>query len=141
MPDERINCITTFNYSNTPELSDYGAKTTVEYNGNCLKQDSNIYTHAKIVNIYIGCELSKNYNMSSCPTLEKCLFGAVSLTKHIDIDKYEYLEYGIGFNRHRSFSHPGDGTGRNLILFGVDVSLIIEKKMLIIEKIWCFNFC
>ena len=79
--------------------------------------------------------------MSSCPTLEKCLFGAVSLTKHIDIDKYEYLEYGIGFNRHRFFSHLGDGTGRNLILFGVDVSLIIEKKMLIIEKIWCFNSC
>ena len=40
-----------------------------------------------IVNIYIVYEISKNYNIRSYPTLENCLFGAVSLTKHIDIDQ------------------------------------------------------
>ena len=29
------------------------------------------------------------------PTLVNCLFGAVSLTKNADIDKYKYSDYGI----------------------------------------------
>ena len=33
------------------------------------------------------------------PTLKNCLFGAVTLTKNADIDKYEYFVYGIGFDR------------------------------------------
>ena len=28
--------------------------------------------------------------ISTCPTLENCLLGAVSLTKNADIAKYEY---------------------------------------------------
>ena len=31
-------------------------------------------------------EVSENYNISSYPTLEKCLFGAVSLTKNAEFD-------------------------------------------------------
>ena len=61
------------------------------------------YDYGKIVNMYIVYEISKNYNISSCPTLENCLFGAVSLTKNTDIDKYKYFGYGIGFDRHRVF--------------------------------------
>ena len=33
------------------------------------------------------------------PTLKNCLFGAVTLTKNADIDKYGYSGYGIGFDR------------------------------------------
>ena len=54
--------------------------------------------------------------------LVNCLFGAVSLTKNADIDKYKYSGYGIGFDRHGSFSFPGTGLGRNVIIFGVDMS-------------------
>ena len=43
--------------------------------------------------------MSKNYNISIYPILENCLFGAVSLTKHVDIDHYKYSGYGIGFER------------------------------------------
>ena len=50
------------------------------------------------------------------------MFGAVSLTKNADIDKYKYSGYGIGFDRHGFFSHPSGGTGRNVIIFGVDLS-------------------
>ena len=39
--------------------------------------------------------MSKNYNISSYPTSENCLFRAVSLTKTIYIDKYKYSGYGI----------------------------------------------
>ena len=54
--------------------------------------------------------------------LENCLFGAVTLTKNTDIDKYGYSGYGIGFDRHGSFSFPGTGVGKNAIRFGVDMS-------------------
>ena len=49
------------------------------------------------------------------------MFGAVSLTKNTDIDKYKYSGYGIGFDRHGEFSF-GNGLGKNCILFGADLS-------------------
>ena len=58
----------------------------------------------------------------SDPTLKNCLFGAVTLTKNADIDKYRYSVYGIGFDRKGSFSFPGGGYGQNVIIFGVDMS-------------------
>ena len=102
--DERINSITTSNYGITPELSHYGTKTRVKFSGSCLKQDKVTYNHGTIVNIYIIYEISKNYNISSYPTLENCLLGAVSLNKHVDIDQYKYSGYGIGFDRKGEFS-------------------------------------
>ena len=50
------------------------------------------------------------------------MFGAVKLKKHVDLDQYKYLGYDIGFDRKRFFSHPSGGTGRNVIIFGVDMS-------------------
>ena len=44
------------------------------------------------------------------------------MTKNADIDRYKYSGYGIGFDRHGSFSFPGTGLGRNVIIFGVDMS-------------------
>ena len=73
------------------------------------------------MNIYIVYEISKNYNNSSYPTLENCMFGAVSWTKHVDIDQYKYSGYGIGFDRKEEFSF-GNGFGRNSIIFGADRS-------------------
>ena len=91
MSYERLNFNTASNYKITPELSYYGTKIRVEFNGSCLKQDKVMYNHGKIVNIYIVYEISKNYSISTYPTLENCLFGAVSLTKNADIDKYKQL--------------------------------------------------
>ena len=82
-----------------PSLNYVGTKARVEFNGDCLKQDKISFDHGKIVNIYIVHEIDKNVNISSYPTLENCLFGAVKLTKHIDIDQYKYTGYGIGFDR------------------------------------------
>ena len=84
---ERLDSITASNYKINPELIFYGTKTKVEFNGSCLKQDKVTYDHGKIVNIYIVCEISQNYSISSYPTIENCLFGAVSLTKNANIDK------------------------------------------------------
>ena len=75
----------------------------------------------KIANIYIVYETERSVNISSYPTLENCLFGAVKLTKHVDVDLYKYSGFGIGFSRKGSYS-IGDEIGRNVIIFGVDMS-------------------
>ena len=58
MSDEKIDFIKTSNRSITPNLDYCGTKTRVEFNGSCLKQDKVTFNHGKIVNIYIGYELS-----------------------------------------------------------------------------------
>ena len=98
-------------------------KTRVKFNGSCLKQSNKIsYTHKKIVNIYIVYEINVHATNYNYPALENCLFGAVTLTKNADIDKYGYSGYGIGFDRKGSFSFPGAEYGQNVIIFGVDMS-------------------
>ena len=54
--------------------------------------------------------------------LKNCLFGAVTLTKNEDIDKYGYSGYGIGFARISSFSFSGGGFGQNVLIFEADMS-------------------
>ena len=106
----------------TAELNFYGTKTGVEFNGSCLKQDKVTYNHGTIVNIYIVYEISKNHNISNYPTLENCLFGAVSLTKNADIDQYKYSGYSTEFDRKGEFSFDSRGFGRNCIIFGIDLT-------------------
>ena len=66
--------------------------------------------------------ISKSINISNYKTLTNCLYGAVSLTKNADMDRYGYSGYIIGFDRHGSFSFPDTGLGRNAIIFGVNMS-------------------
>ena len=88
----------------------------------CLKQSDHIFTHQKIVNIYIVYKLAASSSHTNEPTLKKCFFGAVSLTKNADIEKYKYSGYGIGFDRRSSFSFPSGGFGQNVLIFGVNMS-------------------
>ena len=104
-----------------PSVNYVGTKTRVRFNGDCLKQEKISFDHTKIVNIYIVYEIDRYVNISSYSTLENCLFGAVKLTKHVDIDLYKYSGYGIRFDRKRFFS-IGDEIGRNVIIFRVDMS-------------------
>ena len=67
--------------------------------GDILEQDKISFDHGKVINIYIDYDINKNVNISSYLTLENCLFGAVKLTKHTDIDQYKYSGYSIGFDR------------------------------------------
>ena len=76
----------------------------------------------KVVNLYVVYEITNFHGINSYPRLANALFGAVKLTKNADIDKYKYFGYGIGFDGHDYFSHPSGGTGRNVIIFGVDMS-------------------
>ena len=159
--DERINSIKTSDNGITPYLSYYDTNLIrVKFGGGCLKQDQAKLLHGGIVNIYIAYEITDNFNVSSYPTLENCLFRAVKLTKHADIDKYGYSGYEIGFDRHESFSFSfSNGVGLNVIIFGVDMCsstkidnrkkdiFILEndptqglKHMLSSEKLYSINF-
>ena len=109
MSDDRTNSNTASNHSITPELS-CGTKARVTFSGSCLKQDKATYNHGAIANRYIVYEISQNYNISSYPTLENCLFG--------DIDHHKYSRYGTGLARKVEFSFGSNGLGRSCLIFG-----------------------
>ena len=127
---ESIKPPTTSDNSLTPELNYYGTKTRVKFNGSCLQQSKISYTHSTIVNIYVLYELGASSSHNNDPTLKNCLFGAATLTKNADIDKYKYSGYGNGFDRRSSFSFSSGGFGqnilivdiKNILIFGVDMS-------------------
>ena len=121
-------------------MIDYsGYKIGVKFTGSCLKQPKISYTHGAIENIYIVYELGTSGSNDNDPTLKNCLFGAVTLTKNADIDKFGYCGYGIGFDRRSSFSFPGGGFGQNVLIFGVDMSFSAhidnkKKDILVLGK-------
>ena len=86
------------------------------------------------------------------------MFGAVKLTKHIDVDLYKYSGCGIGFDRKGSYS-IGNKICKNVIILGVNMSssqhtdnkkkdiLILGKGLtqgleqtLTAEKLYSINF-
>ena len=105
MFDENIHSLKTPNHSITPNLNYDGTKTRVEFKWSCLTQYKVTFNHGKVVNICIVYEISKNFNISDYLTLKNCLFGAVTMTRNADIDRYKYSGYGVGFDRHGSFFH------------------------------------
>ena len=126
LSDESIKPPTTSDNSLDPELNYYGTKTRVKFTKSCLKQSDHIYTHKKVVNIYIVYELAASSSSVSDPAKKNCLFGAVALTKNVDIEKYKYSGYGIGFDRRSSFSFTSGGFGQNVLIFGADMSTSIH---------------
>ena len=115
LSNESIKPPRTTDNSLTPELNYYGTKTKITFTGSCLKQSSHILTHKKMVNIFVY-ELAASSSHDSDPTIKNCLFGAVTLTKNADIEKYKYSGYGI------SFSFTSGGFGQNVLIFGADMS-------------------
>ena len=131
LSDETITPYGTSDNSLTPLIDYYGSKVRVKFNKGCLKQPNKLtcdYKHK--VSVYIVYELGASSSNDSDPTLKICLFGAVTLTKNTDIEKYGYSDYGIGFDRRPNFSFPGDRFGQNALIFGVDMisSTHIDNK-------------
>ena len=61
------------------------------------------------------------------------MFGAVSLTKHLDIDQYKYFRYGVGFDRKVEFSF-GNGFCRNVIFCSSVNANNKTKNILVLGK-------
>ena len=100
MPDETNTAPTTRNYKPNPQLSYYGTKIRVWFDGSCLTQEKVTFNHGKVVNICIDFKIIKIANIGKHDyylTLQDALFVAVSLTKNSDIDKYgiQLMELGL----------------------------------------------
>ena len=107
--DESLKLPPTSDNSLAPLIDYYGCNIRVKFNGSILRKPKVSYTHEKAVNIFIVYELAGSSSHCDDPTLKNCLFGAVTLTKNADIDKYGYSGYGTGFERISSFPFPGGG--------------------------------
>ena len=126
LSNESIKPTTTSHNSLDPRLSYNETTIKVQFTGSCLKQPKFKFTHKKVVTIHIVYELGASSSHSSDPTIKSCLFGAVTLTKNADFEKYKYSGYGIGFDRRSSFSFPSGGFGQNVLTFGADMSSSIH---------------
>ena len=68
-----------------------------------------------------------------------CFIVGVKLAKNTDPDKYVYTGYGTGFDSSSKVSLPDDSVGKNVIIFGVDMSSSVhidnkKKDVLILGK-------
>ena len=92
-----------------------GKSTLVQY-------ENHIIAGGPIVNIYVAYKTSPKTINSNC-VFKNCLYGAIKIkTTNSDTDKWHYSGYGIGFDSKGEFSHPDGGNGKNVIIFGADVS-------------------
>ena len=121
LSNEKITCIVKASKSQPPTMTYRNARIALLFNGDPLKQNNVTYKHGPIVNIYIVYRLVPNTKKSSF-ILQNCLFGEVKLTQNANIDKYKYSGYGIGFDSRRCFTHPSGAYGKNVIIFGADLS-------------------
>ena len=86
-----------------------------------LAVEQNNYA-SKIVNVHIGYDLDAwPRNSNDNFKFKNCLFGAASVVKNSDKEKYVYSGYGILFNSAASWSFDND-IAKNITLFGVDNS-------------------
>ena len=84
---------------------------------------NNISIPKKVISLYISHTLgSQLRNLNTDFTLGNCLFGSAKLTKNTDLDKYKYTGHGIGFDSHSEFLFIDGSCGKNVIIFGADMS-------------------
>ena len=58
------------------------------------------------------------------------MFGAIKITKNLDIDKWKYSGYSIGFDARGTFSFGGGSRfAQNVVIFGVDISSAHANNM------------
>ena len=75
----------------TPLIDCYNYKIKVKFNGSFLRQTKVAFTHGKVVNIFMVYELVDLALTLMILHLKNCLFGAATLIKNADFDKYGYL--------------------------------------------------
>ena len=104
----------------------------------CLKQKKRTYTPPNRIIFFIIYGLdSWSRDLNSDFSLKDCLFGGIKLATNADPGKYVYSGYGIRFDSRSEFLLPDDSVGKNVIIFGVDMSTFVhidnkEKYILIL---------
>ena len=126
LSNENISSITTSNHDQGPSPAYDNARIKLKFVGDLLKQDKVTYNHGPIVNIYIIYRLSPS--ITSDITLENCLFGAVKLTKNLKINTFSGYGVAVAFYAKGNFSNPSGGYGKNVIIFGADLSSSVHAN-------------
>ena len=139
MSEESLENITKSDRNFAPTFVDHYSLPDINFNGYCLIKD-NISVPKTVINLYISYSLGPHLrSFNPYFTLSNCLFGSVKLTKDANRDKYKYIGYGIGFDSRREYSLPDSTVGRNIIIFGADISSSVRienkrKDILILGK-------
>ena len=96
----------------------------MNFNGHCLIK--NISIPNKVIYLYITYTLgSQLRNLNTNFILSNFLFGSVKLTTNPNLDKYNYTKYtgcSIGFDSRSEFLFTDGSYGKNVIIFGADMS-------------------
>ena len=90
----------------------------MNFNGYCLIKN-NISIPKKQINLYISYMLDlqlKNLNF----------FASVKLTKNVDVHKYKYSGYGIGFDSCSEFLITDGSYGKNVIIFRANMTSSVD---------------
>ena len=158
LSNENLEVVFTSDNIFSPEIN-YENKIRLNFGRSILQQKIFTYNHKKVVNLYKVYEITK-FQYNNNLILTNALFGAVKITKNADIKKYDYSGYGIGFDSQTFYNHPFGGIGRDVIIFGVNMSsstnnannnkiiLILgkssvqrlEERSLSAEKMYSINF-
>ena len=126
LSEESIENITTSDSNFAPNLINYYPLPDIKFNGHCLINNNNDAS-LSVVNLYICYTLDRwSRDLDTDFTLGNCLFGSVKLTKNSDLDKYKYSDYEIGFDSRSQFSFTNGSMGKNVIIFGADMSSYVH---------------
>ena len=121
-----------------PTFVDHHLLPDINFNGQCLIK--NIFIPKKVINIHIFYTLGPQLrNLNIDFKLSNCLLGSLKLTENTYLDKYIYTGYGIGFDSCGEYSLIFGSIGKNVIIFGVDLSSSVHiddkgKYILILGK-------
>ena len=121
MSEENIENIAKSDSKFVPNFVDHHLLPEINFNGHCLI--NNIYILKKVTKIYIYYTLNPCLrNLSTDFTLNNCLFVSVKVTKNADRGKHKCSGYGIGFGYRSEFLFTDGSMGKNVIIFGSDMS-------------------
>ena len=115
-----------------------GCNMEIKFEKHPLAVEQNNYL-TKIANVYTVYDLATWPKISLQNfTLKNYLFGATNIVKHSDKDKWVYSGYGMAFDG-GDWWNFGNGTARNVIIFGGDNSSLpyignLKNNFLILGK-------
>ena len=103
---------------------------SVIFSGNYGKENKAIYPAKSVANIYIVYKLDTiKSNRNTDFTIQNALFGAVKITEDpSDSDHNKCNGYGICFDEGSDFSFGNMENGKNVIIFGADISFSSPER-------------
>ena len=122
MSEESIENITKLDRDFAPTFVDHHLLSAMNFNGHCLMKNY-ISIPKKVMKSFISYTLGLQLRiLITYFTLDNCLFGSATLLKNADLDKYKYNGFGIGFDSCSVFLFTDGNYGKNVTIFGTDIS-------------------